>query len=711
MKKIILLLTAVWLCFAVAGTAQAVAFPVPVAFIDPMHNTPPVFVSVEQGQPVTPPNMPSYPGIFFTGWVDANSGIPWDLAAPVMAPMTLVATWLALPPSLLPVHLVTNIPGNSAITIPVPSGVPLPPGVLELTYPHHTLRGWYTTPTFEAGSVWSASRPVSQETTLYAQWESEHFPITYKDGESVIATAMADYGSKLTAPTPEKEGHRLTGWTFTSATATGTWNFNDRTVESTTTLRAQWYANNYPYSFNPGNGGEGFIAPQKFGTFLSKPTTPTREGYNFVGWYTDSEGINAWDYDTMTMPAHELEVWGIWAGRSQTLTLDKNDGSTPTTSTITYGRKIAEPTEPTRDGWVFDDWYSDPDFQHPWYFDADTVKGDVHLYAHWVQPPTFVSPKGCTFDKQSSADATCSVRGAQEELTGVKLEGKSLVEGTDFSFNGEECTFHNSFLKTLSVGRHTVIFEIGDGELTNPFVITVTDSAPTYKITVGSLSGGTIKPSLSTAQSGTHVTLTIKPQEGYRFISARVNGKPISGAAFTMPNKNAVITATFEKIRLTMHVLVSSSRAGRVVGSRTIDWNGALVLRAAPKAGYHFVKWTENGRRISSSKVLRRAHIKGAHTYKAVFVQDSVFFWLKRVPGHRIEVRWHKRPGAAGYQIMSKKSVGSKFRVRYTGVNQTRLYTSLWKKPDTTYLYKMRYFKWSHGKRIWSVWTPVKAIR
>ena len=69
------------------------------------------------------------------------------------------------------------------------------------------------------------------------------------------------------------------------------------------TVTAQWEINQYKITFDTNGGSE--IAPitQDYGTAITAPADPTREGYTFIGW--DME-IPA------TMPAENITLKAKW---------------------------------------------------------------------------------------------------------------------------------------------------------------------------------------------------------------------------------------------------------------------------------------------------------------------------------------------------------------------------------------------------------------
>ena len=58
------------------------------------------------------------------------------------------------------------------------------------------------------------------------------------------------------------------------------------------------------------NGGYWWIDNLAGESLLSKPEEPTREGYEFGGWYKESECVTEWGFDEDRTPAEESDEEG-----------------------------------------------------------------------------------------------------------------------------------------------------------------------------------------------------------------------------------------------------------------------------------------------------------------------------------------------------------------------------------------------------------------
>ena len=206
-------------------------------------------------------------------------------------------------------------------------------------------RGWYDAPvegkcygnSDGKGTSWYDK---TENCTLYAQWVINRYTITFDTaGGSTVASITQDYGTAITAPAnPTREGYTFHGW--------------DKAIPATMpaenmTITAKWKVNSYTITFDTAGGSE--IAPimQDYGTAITAPADPTREGYTFIGWDMEIP---------TTMPAENMTVTAQWEINRYTITFDTAGGSEIASITQDYGTAITTPADPTREGYTFIGW-------------------------------------------------------------------------------------------------------------------------------------------------------------------------------------------------------------------------------------------------------------------------------------------------------------------------------------------------------------------
>lgn len=132
--------------------------------------------------------------------------------------------------------------------------------------------------------------------------------VTYQPGTNGSGNAVTDikfYNDALTLRGAlfTRTGHTQVGW----ATVDGgekVYGFDDvYTKNEALTLYPVWNTNKYTITFDTAGGSE--IAPitQDYGTAITAPEAPTREGYTFIGWDTEIP---------TTMPAENITLKAKW---------------------------------------------------------------------------------------------------------------------------------------------------------------------------------------------------------------------------------------------------------------------------------------------------------------------------------------------------------------------------------------------------------------
>jgi uncharacterized repeat protein (TIGR02543 family)/LPXTG-motif cell wall-anchored protein len=231
--------------------------------------------------------------------------------------------------------------------------------------------GWNTAAD-GSGQSYSAGQTMNMPLggdVLYAIWIPNDVEIAYiaNGGSGAPAAAQATYGQSFTISTtePTRTGFLFTGWVAQDGSPAGTFKTtgtNSFTPTTDEVLVAQWSAVNYTLSYDA-NSGTGAPAPstQNFNDSVTlSATVPTRTGFTFQGWNTQSNGSGT-SYSSsgnLVMPAQNLVLYAIWQGSAFTLSYSSNGGSgAPASESRTNGEIFqVNGSTPTRPGFTFSGW-------------------------------------------------------------------------------------------------------------------------------------------------------------------------------------------------------------------------------------------------------------------------------------------------------------------------------------------------------------------
>ena len=205
---------------------------------------------------------------------------------------------------------------------------------------------------------------VINDTTNTPEPNGTPVTVTYDYGErgGIYAKQIVQAGEKAIQPdVPSRQGYQFTDWYLDDTK----YDFN-AAVTGDMTLTAKWTANSYTITFDTDGGSKIDPITQDYGTAITAPADPTREGYTFIGWDTEIP---------TTMPAGDMTIKAQWRINRYTVTFDTDGGSAVASITQDYGTAITAPADPTRGGYTFTGW----DKAIP----ATMPAGDMTITAKW----------------------------------------------------------------------------------------------------------------------------------------------------------------------------------------------------------------------------------------------------------------------------------------------------------------------------------------
>ncbi len=372
--------------------------------------------TVDAGSTVTFPTEPTREDYHFDGWytkdgTDDDWGEQWDEDDLVTGNLNLYAKWTAIAYSNFQFFYLDD-GDHTDISAKVEKGQSLGD---KLPTPDaregYRFDGWYTkngTTDGQWGDKWLATTPATENTyNLYARWIVTKATVTFNynypagqnpDNVVVVFDNIDEHttlGDKLPAGTDKAPEHyTFAGW-FTDRT-NGTQVDANTPVTQNVTYYAHWSHKTVTVTFDyNGNGTDNLEKTVNEGATLGQnwPADPSWANHRFVGWY-DEQTEGGTQYTANTAIATDKTLYARWV-ETATVTFDLNgaDGTPHDPVTVDKGQSLGAnnwPTDPTRQGYRFDGWYTktgDALDTTKWSA-TTTTTGNTTLYAKWVQQVT-----------------------------------------------------------------------------------------------------------------------------------------------------------------------------------------------------------------------------------------------------------------------------------------------------------------------------------
>ena len=310
-----------------------------------------------------------------------------------------------------------------------------------------------------------SSKPVTFKLTL-----TDGCTVTFDtDGGSAVESQTVASGRKAVRPAdPVRTGYTFAGWYLDGEV----YDF-DTPVTTDLTLTAHWTANQYTITFDTAGGSA--IAPitQDYGTPITAPADPTREGYTFAGW---DKAIPA------TMPAENMTITAQWRVNRYTITYDLDRGTADDNPTgYTVETETFTLKNPTRPGYIFSGW-SGTGLTGEDNLTVTIPKGSTgnrSYTAHWRYNGGYryytikatagaggsISPNGNVSVREGSDRTFTITPDKGYAVSNVKIDGKSIGAVRSYTFENvrHAHTIEVSFMKAGGNPQTGVFVDVATG--------------------------------------------------------------------------------------------------------------------------------------------------------------------------------------------------------------------------------------------------------
>lgn len=519
---------------------------------------------------------PTRTGYKFDGWTSSAGGsvAAGGTISNVTSNITLTAKWIA--------RYTVSYNGNghntgtAPATVTVDSGGSTTAAANPFTKTGSTFTGWNTAAN-GSGTSYAAGATISNITsniTLYAQWQGNP-TITFNAnkptgaGSANVAGQPANvsshpYNTAYTLPTttPTLKGYTFAGWN-TAANGTGTAYAAGATtsaITANTTFYAQWTEKTgYSVSFYDafGQTGDGSQvgttqSGKKWTDTITLPTTPSKTGYNFAGWFLTKDANGNGNTGQMSSAMAVRDIWALqsiadtttsvklyakWTEKDRvTVTLNLNgsgasyNGSTSnfTSPSLLNGSSWSIPNyaNPTRVGYNFKGWADSASATSGSYnagHNFTNLTASKIVYAVWAAAPvTFTFQGGHASATLSSGATTTATANYGSNLT-TKANNTYTLAGNTFSNWGYTNAAGSAATVNASTGIPVSNFKITwtgtseAGTLAGTATLTANWAPITYNISWNA-NGGSSNTSTNNVNADTPITLPANPtRAGYTF--------------------------------------------------------------------------------------------------------------------------------------------------------------------------------------------------
>lgn len=248
----------------------------------------------------------------------------------------------------------------------------------------NTFDGWYTTSSFtSATKITSPFIAPDGAMTIYAKWAANTYNISYNLPTDATHTnpSTYTYGTTTVLSDAKKTGYEFLGWYIDETYANQITEIGNDEIDDKA-LYGKFEPKVYNMIYNLNGGENNSKNPSTYTTDAEvRLYNPTKDGYDFSGWYYDSSFNNPVS-NPFIAPPNNTTVYAKWTAKTYNISYVNAVVENTNPTTYTYGTSVVLKSL-NRTGYTFDGWYLDEEYSEKITSISSTTYGDLILYAKW----------------------------------------------------------------------------------------------------------------------------------------------------------------------------------------------------------------------------------------------------------------------------------------------------------------------------------------
>ncbi|MBQ7098026.1 MAG: InlB B-repeat-containing protein [Clostridia bacterium] len=380
-----------------------------------------------------------------------------------------------------------------------------------------------------------------------------------------------------------------------------------------------FYVGKYTVSYNA-NGGSGVPSSQTKihgKTLTLSKTKPTRTGYTFKNWNTNSSGSGTSYSSGGSYTANSAAtLYAQWTANTYKVTFNANGGTTPTASkNVTYNSTYGSLPTPTRSGYTFKGWYTATSGGTQITSSTKvSITSAQTLYAQWT-----VNKYTVTLNNQSATTAgTASVSATY----GSAMPSITVPKKTGYTFGGYYTGTNGSGTQYYTASGASA----RSWDKPSATTLYAKWTANTYKVTFNANGGTTPTASKNVTYDSTYGTLPTPTKDGHTFKGWYTSASGVT--QITSSTKVSITSAQtlYAQWTINTYTVTFKNYDGTTLETKSVNYGSSVAYsgvtptkQADAQYTYTFAGWDKELTNITGNTIITAKFTSTVNQYTVTF--------------------------------------------------------------------------------------------